>query len=589
MNIIPLRVALAQINVTVGDLEGNAEKMLASMRQAHEAGAHIVCFPELALAGYPPEDLLLKPGFVADNLRKLDEMIDASRDLPGLTAVIGFVDRDQDIYNAAAIISEGRLCGTYHKHYLPNYGVFDENRYFQAGHKAPIFLINGVHVGVTICEDVWYPTGPMTLQVHAGAEVILNINGSPYYAGKGIFREEMLATRAADNSVIVAYLNMVGGQDELVFDGGSMVFNEQGALIARAKEFAEDMLIVDLDTASVFRSRLHDPRRRQERLQVDADVVPVITISDEPAQPSPSLVLLHPLGAPQRIEPKMERLEEIYAALVLGTRDYVRKTGFKQAIIALSGGIDSSLTAVIAVDALGAENVLGISMPSGYSSEGSKTDAQELAENLGIKFLTIPIEETFRTSLKTLQPALGEGDPGLAAENLQARIRGNILMTISNKLGPIVLTTGNKSEMATGYATLYGDMAGGFAVLKDVLKTLLYELAVYRNTLGDRPVIPQSVIDKEPSAELRPDQKDTDSLPPYDILDPILKAYVEDDRSFEELMAMGFERKTVERVMRLVDTSEYKRRQAPPGVKITTRAFGRDRRLPITNRYRETG
>jgi len=589
MNIIPLRVALAQINVTVGDLEGNAEKMLASMRQAHEAGAHIVCFPELALAGYPPEDLLLKPGFVADNLRKLDEMIDASRDLPGLTAVIGFVDRDQDIYNAAAIISEGRLCGTYHKHYLPNYGVFDENRYFQAGHKAPIFLINGVHVGVTICEDVWYPTGPMTLQAHAGAEVILNINGSPYYAGKGIFREEMLATRAADNSVIVAYLNMVGGQDELVFDGGSMVFNEQGALIARAKEFAEDMLIVDLDTASVFRSRLHDPRRRQERLQVDADVVPVITISDKPAQSSPSQGPLHPLGAPQRIEPKMERLEEIYAALVLGTRDYVRKTGFKQAIIALSGGIDSSLTVVIAVDALGAENVLGISMPSGYSSEGSKTDAQELAENLGIKFLTIPIEETFRTSLKTLQPALGEGDPGLAAENLQARIRGNILMTISNKLGPIVLTTGNKSEMATGYATLYGDMAGGFAVLKDVLKTLLYELAVYRNTLGDRSVIPQSVIDKVPSAELRPDQKDTDSLPPYDILDPILKAYVEDDRSFEELMAMGFERKTVERVMRLVDTSEYKRRQAPPGVKITTRAFGRDRRLPITNRYRETG
>ena len=589
MNIIPLRVALAQINVTVGDLEGNAEKMLASMRQAHEAGAHIVCFPELALVGYPPEDLLLKPGFVADNLRKLDEMIDASRDLPGLTAVIGFVDRDQDIYNAAAIISEGRLCGTYHKHYLPNYGVFDENRYFQAGHKAPIFLINGVHVGVTICEDVWYPTGPMTLQAHAGAEVILNINGSPYYAGKGIFREEMLATRAADNSVIVAYLNMVGGQDELVFDGGSMVFNEQGALIARAKEFAEDMLIVDLDTASVFRSRLHDPRRRQERLQVDADVVPVITISDKPAQSSPSQGPLHPLGAPQRIEPKMERLEEIYAALVLGTRDYVCKTGFKQAIIGLSGGVDSSLTAVIAVDALGAENVLGISMPSGYSSEGSKTDAQELAENLGIKFLTIPIEETFRTSLKMLQPALGEGDPGLAAENLQARIRGNILMTISNKLGSIVLTTGNKSEMATGYATLYGDMAGGFAVLKDVLKTLVYELAVYRNTLGDRPVIPQSVIDKVPSAELRPGQKDTDSLPPYDILDPILKAYVEDDRSFEELMAMGFERKTVERVMRLVDTSEYKRRQAPPGVKITTRAFGRDRRLPITNRYRETG
>jgi len=589
MHIIPLRVALAQINVTVGDLEGNTQKILASMRLAHEAGAHIVCVPELALPGYPPEDLLLKPGFVAANLRKLDELVDASRDLPGLTSVIGFVDRDHDIYNAAAIIHEGKLYGIYHKHFLPNYGVFDENRYFQAGHKAPVFLINGVHVGVNICEDVWYPTGPMTLQAYAGAEAILNINGSPYYAGKLIFREEMLATRAADNSVIVAYLNMVGGQDELVFDGGSMVFNEQGTLIARAKEFVEDMLIVDLDTASVFRSRLHDPRRRQERLRVEPDVVPIITISDEEPQESASKAPIHPLGAPQRIEPKMERLEEIYSALVLGTRDYVHKTGFKKAIIGLSGGIDSSLTAAIAVDALGAENVLGISMPSGYSSAGSRSDAQELAENLGIQFLTIPIEETFRTALKMMQPALGEGDPGLAAENLQARIRGNILMTISNKSGAIVLTTGNKSEMAVGYATLYGDMAGGFAVLKDVLKTLVYELAVYRNSLGEKPVIPHSAIEKPPSAELRPGQKDTDSLPPYEILDPILKAYVEDDRSFEEIVAMGFDRKTVERVMRMVDTSEYKRRQAPPGVKITTRAFGRDRRLPITNRYRDQG
>ena len=589
MNIIPLRVALAQINVTVGDLEGNTQKILASMRQAHEAGAHIVCVPELALPGYPPEDLLLKPGFVAANLSKLDELVDASRDLPGLTSVIGFVDRDHDIYNAAAIIHEGKLYGIYHKHFLPNYGVFDENRYFQAGHKAPVFLINGVHVGVNICEDVWYPTGPMTLQAYAGAEVILNINGSPYYAGKLIFREEMLATRAADNSVIVAYLNMVGGQDELVFDGGSMVFNEQGTLIARAKEFVEDMLIVDLDTASVFRSRLHDPRRRKERLRVEPDVVPIITISDEEPQESASKAPIHPLGAPQRIEPKMERLEEIYSALVLGTRDYVHKTGFKKAIIGLSGGIDSSLTAAIAVDALGAENVLGISMPSGYSSAGSRSDAQELAENLGIQFLTIPIEETFRTALKMMQPALGEGDPGLAAENLQARIRGNILMTISNKSGAIVLTTGNKSEMAVGYTTLYGDMAGGFAVLKDVLKTLVYELAVYRNSLGEKPVIPHSAIEKPPSAELRPGQKDTDSLPPYEILDPILKAYVEDDRSFEEIVAMGFDRKTVERVMRMVDTSEYKRRQAPPGVKITTRAFGRDRRLPITNRYRDQG
>jgi NAD+ synthase (glutamine-hydrolysing) len=416
----------------------------------------------------------------------------------------------------------------------------------------------------------------------------VNINGSPYYAGKGTFREEMLATRAADNGVIVAYLNMVGGQDELVFDGDSMVFNEQGALIARAREFAEDMLIVDLDTASVFRSRLHDPRRRQERLREDPNVVPIIEISDERSQESLLVPPIHPLGAPQRIEPKMEPLEEIYAALVLGTRDYVHKTGFKKALIALSGGIDSSLTAAIAVDALGAENILGISMPSGYSSEGSKTDAQELAENLGVEFLTIPIEETFRTSLKMLKPAFGESDPGLAGENLQARIRGNVLMSISNKFGAIVLTTGNKSEMATGYSTLYGDMAGGFAVLKDVLKTLVYELSVYRNTLGEKPVIPQTVIAKPPSAELRPEQKDIDSLPPYEVLDPILKAYAEDDRSFEEILAMGFERKTVERVMHLVDVSEYKRRQAPPGVKITTRAFGRDRRLPITNKYRES-
>ena len=584
MNIIPLRVALAQVNVTVGDLEANTEKIRTAMQHAHAAGAHIVCLPELALTGYPPEDLLLKPGFVAANLRRLDELIDASRDLPGLTAVIGFVDRDHDIYNAAAIIHEGNLAGTYHKHYLPNYGVFDEYRYFQAGRKAPVFLINDVHVGVTVCEDVWYPTGPMTLQAHAGAEVIININGSPYHAGKGTFRETMLATRAADNGVIVVYLNMAGGQDELVFDGGSMVFNEQGTLIARAKEFAEDMLVVDLDTASVFRSRLHDPRRRQERLQVNSADVPLIPVTTNPVSLSKNEVVL---GAPQRIEPKMQRLQEIYSALVLGTGDYVRKTGFKQVIIGLSGGIDSSLTAAIAVDALGAANVLGISMPSGYSSQGSKTDAQALAENLGIQLLTIPIEETFRTSLKMLWPVLGDDDPGLAAENLQARIRGNILMTISNKLGPLVLTTGNKSELATGYSTLYGDMAGGFAVLKDVLKTLVYELCIYRNTLGDGPVIPRSVIEKPPSAELRPNQKDVDSLPPYEVLDPILKAYVEEDRSFEEMLAMGFDRKTVERVMRLVDISEYKRRQAPPGVKITPRAFGRDRRLPITNRYRE--
>ena len=586
-NILPLRVALAQINVTVGDLQGNAGKIHQAMKQAAAEGAHIVCAPELALTGYPPEDLLLKPDFVDANLRALDELVKASSDIPGLTSIIGFVDRDHDIYNAAAVIFEGKLYGVYHKHFLPNYGVFDENRYFQAGRAAPLFLANGVHVGVNICEDVWYPTGPMTMQAYAGAEVIININGSPYYAGKGHFRRDMLATRAADNGVIVVYLNMVGGQDELVFDGGSMVFNEAGMLIARASEFAEDMLIVDLDTASVFRTRLHDPRRRQERLQVNDALVPVIPVGQkqererglEPGRPAL-------LGSHQRIEPKMERLQEIYSALVLCTGDYVRKNNFKQVVIALSGGIDSSLTAAIAVDALGAENVLGVSMPSGYSSEGSRTDAKELSGNLGITMLTIPIEETYRTALRMLAPAFGKSAPGLAEENLQARIRGNILMALSNKFGSLVLTTGNKSELATGYSTLYGDMAGGFAVLKDVFKTLVYELAIFRNTLGPQPVIPQSVIEKPPSAELRPGQKDTDSLPPYDILDPILQAYAEDDRSLEEMVAMGFDRQTVERVIRMVDLSEYKRRQAPPGVKITTRAFGRDRRLPITNHYR---
>jgi len=590
MNIIPLRVALAQVNVTVGDLQGNQARILQAMRQAHAAGAHIVCLPELALTGYPPEDLLLKPGFVSDNQAALQGLIVASRDLPGLTSVIGFVDRVHDIYNAAAVVHEGQLVGVYHKHYLPNYGVFDENRYFQAGHRAPLFLINGVHVGVNVCEDIWYPTGPISMQAYAGAEVILNINSSPYYAGKRHFREEMLATRAADNGVIVAYLNLVGGQDEVVHDGGSMVFDAQGELIARAKQFEEDMLVVDLDTASVFRSRLHDPRRRQERSQVNADDVPLYVIS---SQPKPTPAMAHSseplvLGRPQRIEPTMDRLDEIYAALVLGTGDYIRKTGFKKALISLSGGIDSSLVAAIAVDALGAENVLGVAQPSGYSSEGSVSDARELAENLGIEFLVIPIEEMFRTSLKMLIPAIGEEDPGLAGENLQARIRGNIIMSISNKLGHIVLTTGNKSEMAVGYCTLYGDMAGGFAVIKDVLKTVVFDLCIYRNSLGPKIIIPQSVIDKPPSAELRPDQKDTDSLPPYDVLDPILRAYVEQDRSIEEIIAMGFDATLVQRVMRMVDLSEYKRRQAPPGVKITPRAFGRDRRLPITNRYRES-
>jgi NAD+ synthase (glutamine-hydrolysing) len=594
-----LRIALAQINPIVGDLSGNLRLILDNMAQAAQAGADLVCFPELALTGYPPEDLLLKPGFVADNLRALDELVRRSADYPGLTLVIGFVDRQVDIYNAAAVIHNGRLAGVYYKQYLPNYGVFDENRYFQAGTLSPVFEINGAQVGVNICEDIWYPTGPATMQAYAGAEVLVNINASPYHAGKGEFREKMLATRAADNGLIVAYINMVGGQDELIFDGNSVIFDQSGNLIARARHCAEDMLIADLDVEAVFRTRLHDPRRRKERLEFTNGQVPHIVVTDHAddhpgpngrGRPHPARASLeqsdYSQRAPARVEPLPERLAEIYAALVLGTRDYTRKNGFKRAVIGISGGIDSALTAAIAVDALGAENVTGVSMPSRYSSAGSKTDAQELAERLGIRLITISIDDMFGAALEALAPAFAGTEPGLAEENIQARLRGLTWMALSNKFGWLVLTAGNKSEMATGYATLYGDMAGGFAVLKDVFKTLVYDLARYRNRLSPGGVIPQAIIDKAPSAELRPDQRDTDSLPPYPVLDPLLRAYVEDDRTFEEMLEMGFDGATVQKVMALVDKSEYKRRQAPPGIKITQRAFGRDRRLPLTSAYR---
>ncbi len=594
-----LRIALAQINSVVGDLEGNMRLILDQMERASGAGADLVCFPELALTGYPPEDLLLKPGFVADNLYALDELVRRSSGYPNLTAVVGFVDRQVDIYNAAAVIHDGRLAGVYYKQYLPNYSVFDENRYFQAGTLSPIFEMAGVQVGVNICEDIWYPTGPATLQAYAGAEVLANINASPYFAGKGDFREKMLATRAADNGLIVAYVNMVGGQDELIFDGNSVIFDQSGNLIARGKHCQEDLLLADLDIEAVFRTRLHDPRRRKERLSIDTSQTPIIQVTESAdgilgqngrQRRHPALDSLQQADytprTPARVEPLPERIAEIYQALVLGARDYVRKNGFKHVVIALSGGIDSALTAVIAVDALGPQNVTGVSMPSRYSSEGSKTDAQLLAERLGIRYMTIPIEAPFSAMLEALDPAFAGTQPGLAEENIQARLRGNLLMALSNKFGWLVLTTGNKSEMATGYATLYGDMAGGFAVLKDVFKTLVYELSRYRNTWESGWVIPQTTIEKEPSAELRPDQRDVDSLPPYSILDPILRAYVEDDRTFEEMVDMGFDSTVVQKAMALVDKSEYKRRQAPPGIKITQRAFGRDRRLPLTSAYR---
>ncbi len=572
------RLALAQINTTVGDLEGNSAKILDYIYRARQLRADLVAFPELAITGYPPEDLLFKPSFIRDNRRKLDEIIGHCQ---GITAVIGFVDAQGDIHNAAAVAHNGRLVGTYHKMFLPNYGVFDEDRYFKAGSSCPVFVINGVSVGVNICEDIWYATGPTTLQRELGAEVIININASPYHAGKRGFREKMLATRANDNELFVAYVNLVGGQDELVFDGGSMVFNEKGDLLTLGKQFEEDMVLADLDADDVFRYRLHDSRPRKDRSPFGEGVVTSqrIVVSQQPSSLDKALL------AQDKMKP-LDYEAEVYSALVLGTRDYVRKNGFQKVLIGLSGGIDSSFTAMVAVDALGKENVVGVTMPSRFSSEESISDSKWLASNLGIPCWVIPIEDPFVGFLEALKEPFKGTQPNVAEENVQARVRGDILMALSNKFGWLVLTTGNKSEMATGYCTLYGDMAGGFAVIKDVPKTLVYRLSAYRNQQAGKELIPRTVMEKEPTAELRPNQKDTDSLPPYPVLDPILQAYVEEDKSWDEIVSMGFDEATVKRVIRMVDTNEYKRRQAPPGVKITPRAFGRDRRLPIVNRYR---
>ena len=573
-----LRLAMAQINVTVGDLEGNSQKILEYIEKARALEADLVAFPELAVPGYPPEDLLLKPQFIQDNISQMRRIAEAAKDI---VVVVGFVDAESDIYNSAAVASDGRQVGVYHKRHLPNYGVFDEDRYFKSGNRCPVYVINGTSVGVNICEDIWSATGPTVVQRAAGAEVIVNINGSPFHAGKRSFREKMLATRAADNEVFVAYVNLVGGQDELVFDGASMVFDPAGEIVIQASQFEEELVVADLDVEAVFRSRLRAPRPRKEKSGIvreigEPTVVHVSEYSDSRDRPP----------IPEHQATLYDGAGEVYAALVTGTRDYIAKCGFSKAVVAVSGGIDSSLVAAIAVDALGSENLIGIAMPSRYSSEGSTLDARELADNLGIELRTIPIEECFSAFLSTLEPHFGGTDSGIAEENLQPRIRGSLIMALSNKFGWLVLTTGNKSEMATGYATIYGDMAGGFAVIKDVPKVLVYEQAEYRNTLGSKPVIPLSVIQKPPSAELRADQKDEDSLPPYPILDPILKAYVEDDRGFEEIVSMGYNDATVRRAIGLVDRSEYKRRQAPPGIKITPRNFGRDRRMPIANRYR---
>ncbi len=572
------RLALAQIDVAVGDLKGNTKKIIEYIYRARELKADLVAFPEMALPGYPPEDLLFKPQFIQENLAYLEQIKAASK---GIAVVTGFIDADSDVYNAAAFIYNGELIGKYHKMYLPNYGVFDEDRYFKVGTECPVYIVNGTPVGVNICEDIWYATGPMVVQRAAGAELIVNINGSPFQSGKRSFREKMLATRAADNGLFVAYVNLVGGQDELVFDGDSMIYDPEGETVAHGSQFKEELLVADLDVESVFRSRLRDPRPRKERetmlQQIGTSAVTEVSEYAETAD-KPAI--------PELQQETFDEVGEVYEALVLGTRDYVLKCGFSKVVIALSGGIDSTIVATIAVDAVGSENVVVIAMPSRYSSEGSVTDSEALAENLGIELWNLSIEESFTAMLNTLNPHFEGTEWGVAEENLQSRIRGNLIMAASNKFNWLVLTTGNKSEMATGYATIYGDMAGGYAVIKDVPKTLVYELCRYRNRVGSKEIIPQAVIDKPPSAELRPDQVDEDSLPPYSVLDPILKAYVEDDLSYDEIIGMGYSEEDVKRAMTLVDRNEYKRRQAPPGIKITHRNFGRDRRMPIANRYR---
>lgn len=578
-----LKLALAQINPTVGDLSGNTRKIVDYIAAARNEGAQVVAFPELAITGYPPEDLLLKPGFLRENLECLEEVRRASS---GITVITGFVEVAEDLYNAAAVMADREWVGSYRKCYLPNYGVFDEDRYFQRGSELRVFRAGPLILGVTICEDIWHAEGPAhALATAGGAQLVVNINASPYHVEKWRFREKMLATRAADSTCFLAYVNMVGGQDELVFDGHSLVMGPRGELLVRGAAFEEGLLVTDLNLGEVFHARLADPRHRKERRSLASAGICVEPVcftlpAQEPEPPAGSDVPRLP------VEPEPpERCREVYQALVTGTRDYVNKSGFKGVVIGISGGIDSALVAAVAVDALGSDRVTLVSMPSVYSSSETQGDAALVAQNLGAAFMEIPIRELQETWAATLAAPFAGTQRGVAEENLQARSRGNILMALSNKFGWLVLTTGNKSEMACGYATLYGDMAGGYAVIKDVPKTLVYDLCEWRNR--DEEVIPRSIIVRPPSAELRPNQKDTDSLPPYDVLDPIIHAYVEEDRSLEEMAALGFDRELSHRVILMIDRNEYKRRQAPPGVKITPKAFGRDRRLPITNHFHD--
>jgi len=557
MGKFPIRIACAQINCTVGDLKGNAEKILEYIEKAKEKGVDIVAFPELAITGYPPDDLLLKTSFISDNLKTIREL---AKKIGDIIVIAGFVDRTQGkIFNAAAIIHRGKIKAIYHKKLLPNYGVFDEKRYFSQGDENPVYRAETEQgrfiFGVSICEDIWHDTGPIKIQAKQKASLIFNINASPYHMEKIKEREKIVKDMAKENNVYIVYTNLVGGQDELVFDGQSFIVEPGGKIVSRADAFKEQLLIHDIEV----------PLRKIRNN--------IIFRLNERKKENISCYLSQHLSLEQ----------EIYEALVLGLRDYVSKNGFQKKVIGISGGIDSALVTTIAVDALGKDRVIGVFMPSRFTSQDSISDAKNLAQNLGIKLLEIPIEEIFSSYLKTLQPHFENTKPDITEENIQARIRGNLLMALSNKFGYLVLTTGNKSEISTGYATLYGDMAGGFAVIKDVPKTIVYKLARYRNSV--KPVIPEHIITREPTAELRANQKDTDSLPPYEILDEILKMYVEQDKSIDYITKKGFDRDTTARVVRMVDRSEYKRRQAPPGIKITPRSFGKDRRMPITNKY----
>lgn len=548
---------MAQVNPTVGDLKGNARKVIAWVKKAEDQGADIVSFPELVITGYPPEDLLFKSKFVSDNIEALNEIACEVKDL---VAVVGFTDRKKGaLYNACAVIHKGKVRGVYHKAFLPNYGVFDEKRYFMRGSQFPVFGIGKTAFSVNICEDIWYMEGPARIEATKGARLIININASPYHMGKVSLREKILRQQAKKYKVFITYTNLVGGQDELVFDGQSMVIDDKGRLIARARAFEEELLIADLDVPS-----------STKKTKVFIKSIG----TDKPLIGKPAVFKVR------------DEAEEVYGALVLGLGDYISKNGFKKVVLGLSGGIDSSLVAAIAVDSVGKENVIGVSMPTVYTSDASKEDARQLAQNLGIEFKTIPIQEIFEKYLAVLKDAFGAKSPDVTEENLQARIRGNVIMALSNKFGCLAVNTGNKSEVSCGYCTLYGDMAGGFGVIKDVPKTLVYQLARYVNKSVGQEVIPERVLTKAPTAELRPDQKDSDTLPEYDLLDRILKLYVEEDKSLSEIMAAGIKEDVVKSVTHMVDSNEYKRRQAPPGIKITPKAFGRDRRMPITNRYR---